>query len=89
MSAKSIDPQLLDGATPAFCRELRVEFTKRYRLEERIRPFENIIGADSKNEDGLQLADMIAGAIRLHATGLSSGYFQVISPHNVDLWQVL
>ena len=79
---------IVDGATPAFCRDLRVEFTKRYRSEERIRPFKNIIGADSKNEDGLQLADMIAGAIRLYATGLSSEHFQVISPRIVDLWQV-
>lgn len=79
---------IVDGATPAFCRDLRVAFTKRCRSEERIRPFKNIIGADSKNEDGLQLADMIAGAIRLHATGLSSGHFQVVSPRIVDLWQV-
>jgi hypothetical protein len=78
---------IIDGATPAFCRDLRVALTERHRREERIRPFKNIIGADSKNEDGLQLADMIAGAIRLHATGLSSEHFQVISSRVVDLWQ--
>jgi len=78
---------IIDGATPAFCRDLRVEFTKRCRLEERICPFKNIIGAESKNEDGLQLADVIAGAIRLHATGVSSEHFQMISPRIVDLWQ--
>lgn len=79
---------IIDGATPAFCRSLRVAFTERYKHEERIRPFKNIIGADSKNEDGLQLADMIAGAIRLHATGLSSGHFQIVSSRIVDLWQI-
>jgi hypothetical protein len=36
---------IVDGATPAFCRDLRVEFTKRSRNEERIRPFKNIIGS--------------------------------------------
>lgn len=78
---------IIDGATPAFCRDLRVSLTERHRREERVRPFKNIIGANSKNEDGLQLADMIAGAIRLHAIGLSSEHFQVISPRIVDLWQ--
>src|SRR4030066_17243 len=60
---------VIDGATPAFCRDLRVQFTERCKREERIRPFKNIIGANSKSEDGLQLADMVAGAIRLHAIG--------------------
>lgn len=79
---------IVDGATSAFCRDLRVEFTKRCRHEERVRPFKNIIGADSRNEDGLQVADMIAGAIRLHAMGLSSEHFQIISPRIVDLWKL-
>lgn len=78
---------IIDGATPAFCRDLRVALTERHKREERVRPFKNIIGANSKNEDGLQLADMIAGAIRLHATGLSSEHFLIISPRIVDLWQ--
>jgi hypothetical protein len=79
---------IIDGATPAFCRDLRVALTEQHRREERVRPFKNIIGADSKNEDGLQLADMIAGAIRLHATGLSNDHFQAISPRVVDLWNI-
>jgi hypothetical protein len=78
---------IIDGATPSFCRDLRVQFTERCKREERIRPFKNIIGANSKNEDGLQLADMAAGAIRLHAIGSSSEHFQVIFPRIVDLWQ--
>lgn len=44
---------IVDGATPSFCRELRVQFSERYKHENRIRPFKNIIGGDSKNEDGL------------------------------------
>ncbi|MEN9563238.1 MAG: hypothetical protein RIR73_1482 [Chloroflexota bacterium] len=79
---------VIDGATPAFCRDLRIEFTKRTKLENRIRPFKNIIGADSKHEDGLQLADMIAGALRVHASNANSQHFRMILPRIVDLWQI-
>jgi len=79
---------IVDGATPAFCRGLRVQFTERCKREGRIRPFKNIIGANSKSEDGLQLADMVAGAIRLYSIGSSSEHYQVVFPRIVDLWQV-
>jgi hypothetical protein len=78
---------IIDGATPAFCRRLRVQFTERCKKENRIRPFKNIIGANSRNEDGLQLADMIAGAIRLHAMDIASEHFSCISQRIVDLWE--
>src|SRR3990172_1228423 len=84
----SNEKMVIDGATPAFCRDLRVQFTERCKREERIRPFKNIIGANSKSEDGLQLADMVAGAIRIHAIGSSSEHYRVIFPRLVDLWQV-
>jgi uncharacterized protein DUF3800 len=77
---------IIDGATPSFCRQLRIQFSERSKREGRIRPFKNIIGGDSKREDGLQLADMIAGAIRLHVIGISSDHFDIISPRIVDLW---
>lgn len=79
---------VIDGATPAFCRDLRIEFTKRVKLEKRIRPFKNIIGADSEREDGLQLADMIAGALRVYSTNGYSHHFQMILPRIVDLWEI-
>jgi len=79
---------IIDGATPSFCRNLRIQFSERSKREERIRPFKNIIGGDSKREDGLQLADMIAGAIRLHVMGVSSDHFDIISPRIVDLWNL-
>jgi len=79
---------IIDGATPAFCRSLRVQFTEHCKQQKRIRPFKNIIGAKSKNEDGLQLADMIAGAIRLHEMGISSEHFYCISSRIVDLWKL-
>ena len=76
---------IIDGATPSFCRQLRIQFSERSKREERIRPFKNIVGGDSKREDGLQLADMIAGALRLHVIGISSDHFDIISPRIVDL----
>ncbi|MBI5825599.1 MAG: DUF3800 domain-containing protein [Chloroflexi bacterium] len=79
---------IIDGATPSFCRHLRIQFSERSKRGERIRPFKNIIGGDSKREDGLQLADMIAGAIRLHVMGIASNHFDIISPRLVDLWNL-
>ena len=79
---------IIDGATTMFCRNLRVKFTEWCKREKRIRPFKNIIGADSRNEDGLQVADMVAGAIRLQAIGMSNDHFQLIAPCIVDLWDL-
>jgi hypothetical protein len=79
---------IIEGATPAFCRSLRVQFTDRCKQQSRIRPFKHIVGANSRNEDGLQLADMVAGAIRLYAMGGSSDHFYCISQRIVDLWQL-
>ena len=82
------DVLIIDGATPAFCRHLRVRFSERCKQEKRIRPFKNIIGANSRNEDGLQMADMMAGAIRLHAMNISGEHFNDIAPRVVDLWEL-
>ena len=84
----SNDILIMDGATPSFKKDLRVRFSEKCKQSGRVRPFKNIIGADSKNEDGLQLADMIAGAVRVHASGNSSKHFHIISPFIVDLWNV-
>jgi hypothetical protein len=81
------DVLIIDGAAQAFCRQLRVRFTERCKQEKRIRPFKNIIGANSRNEDGLQMADMMAGAIRLHAMNISNEHFHYISSRVVDLWE--
>jgi len=79
---------IIDGATPTFCRHLHVQFRERCRQQKRIRPFKNIIGANSRNEDGLQLADMIAGAIRLYKMGISGEHFYRIASRVVDFWQL-
>lgn len=79
---------IIDGATPSFCRRLRVQFTEYCKQQNRIRPYKNIIGANSRNEDGLQLADMLAGAIRLYAMGIYSQHFYCFSSRIVDLWEL-
>jgi hypothetical protein len=79
---------IVDGATPTFCRDLRVHFTELCKQETRVRPFKRIIGGNSKNEDGLQVADMIAGALRLHAMGISNEHFRIVSTRIVDLWNL-
>lgn len=79
---------IIDGATPAFCRSLRVQLTDRCKQQKRIRPFKHIVGANSRNEDGLKLADMIAGAIRLYVMGGPSDHFYCISQRIVDLWEL-
>jgi hypothetical protein len=79
---------IIDGASQAYCRHLRVQITEVCTHQKRIRPFKKIIGANSRNEDGLQMADMFAGAIRLHAKGISSEHFQYIAPRVADLWNL-
>ena len=34
---------IIDGATPAFCRSLRVQFNERSKKEKHIRPFKNTL----------------------------------------------
>jgi hypothetical protein len=84
----SNDILIIDGATPSFCRALRIEFSKRCKLTTRIRPFKKIVGGASRYEDGLQLADMIAGAVRLHGMGAGHRHFEMIANKCVDLWHI-
>jgi hypothetical protein len=82
------DVLTMDGATPAFCRALRIRLSKEsYRLG-RVRPFKKIVGGRSRNEDGLQLADMIAGAVRQHVMGIESDYYPFFASKVADLWHV-
>jgi hypothetical protein len=80
------DVLVMDGATLTFCRALRIRLSEEsYRLGQ-IRPFKKIVGGRSRNEDGLQLADMIAGAIRHHVMGIVPDYFRFFSDKMADLW---
>ena len=82
------DVLIVDGGTPSLCRALRVRLSEKCRKAGRVRPFRKIIGGRSKNEDGLQLADMIAGGIRHYFVGSEQEHYKSFETRLVDLWQV-
>lgn len=82
------DILMVDGAMPAFLRALRVRLSRESRRLGRVRPFGTIVSGKSHRHDELQLADMIAGAIREHVTGEESLYYRMFADKVVDLWEV-
>ena len=82
------DVLVLDNAPDRFIQSLRIHFTKAYQQEKRERPFKKIVSSRSKYDDGLQLADMIAGGVREYIWKNDSTYFRTFSKKVVDLWQV-
>jgi hypothetical protein len=82
----SNDNLVLDGTTPEFRRRLRVRLSQEHRELHRPMPFQKIVSGDSERDDGLQLADMIVGAIRQHVIGAQSDYYQMFADKVVGLW---
>jgi len=82
------DVLIVDGATDAFRTALRIRLSQECKKHNRVRPFGKIATASSKREDGLQLADMVAGAIREQTLGRNFEYVQTFSRKIVDLWEV-
>lgn len=82
------DVLIIDGAATVFCRALRVRLSAECRRLDRVRPFAKIVGSKSRNEDGLQLADMIAGAVRQYVMGEGGDYYQTFEKKVTDLWVV-
>lgn len=82
------DVLVMDGAVPSLRRALRIRLSEECRQLGRERPFAKIIGADSKRDDNLQLADMVVGAMRQYVVAGDSKYYQTFSEKIVDLWQV-
>lgn len=80
------DVLVIDGATPALRKALRVRLSHECVRLGRTRPFSNIAGANSSAEDGLQLADIVAGAIRGHVSQGERKYYRTFSNRMVDLW---
>ncbi len=70
------DILVMDALTAQMARSIRINLSHICQLLKRERPFKKITGANSKKEDGLQLADMIAGAIRHHTMGKEDRYYQ-------------
>lgn len=81
------DVLIVDGATRAFLQALRVRLSQESRRLGRVRPFETIVSGKSHLHDGLQLADMIAGAVRQYVTGEETIYYRLFADKVVDLWR--
>jgi hypothetical protein len=82
------DILVLDDKPDSFIQSLRIHFTQAYKQAKRDRPFKKIVSSNSKYDDGLQMADMIAGAVRQFIWENDPAYFQTFSNKVVDLWQV-
>ncbi len=82
------DTLIIDGVPSLFLQQLRIRLSERSRQLHRERPFKKIVSSDSKREHGLQLADMIAGAIRHHTMGLRNDYYDTFKTKVTDLWEI-
>lgn len=82
------DILVIDGATDALRSNLRIRLSQECRKIRRVRPFKKIATASSRVEDGLQLADMVAGAIRDKTLGNNHAYYRTFARKVVDLWEV-
>lgn len=82
------DILIIDGTTPQFRRRLRVRLSQECRKSGRAHPFSKIVSGDSSREDGLQLADMIVGAVRHYVIGIEREQYQTFASKVADLWQV-
>lgn len=81
------DVLIMDGAVPSLLRALRVRLSEECRARQRKRPFAKFVGADSDREDGLQLADMVVGAVRHQVVEDNSQHFTTFAHKVADLWK--
>lgn len=82
------DVLMIDGAPPLLCREVRIGLSKVYKQRNRVRPFNRIVGGRSHSVDGLQVADMIAGAIRRFVAEGENDLYSSFARKVVDLWRI-
>ena len=80
------DVLVLDGIAEPIRKALRIHLSGACRQARRKRPFKKIVSGDSRREDGLQLADMVAGAVREHVWRKDSEYLNAFRERVVDLW---
>ena len=84
----SNDILVIDGATDALRSALRIRLSEECRKIKRVRPYKKIATAISRKDDGLQLADMVAGAIREKVWENNPAYYRTFTRKTVDLWSV-
>lgn len=65
---------------------IRRHLTRLYAERKRVRAFRKLIARNSKNEAGLQFADMVAGALADRAQHGESPYDDYVDSKIVDLW---
>ena len=82
------DILVMDGATDSLRKSLRMSLSKECAYTLRPRPFKKLVAANSAHEDGLQLADMLAGAIREFSWKNDKAFYNHFSEKVVDFWQV-
>jgi len=66
---------------------IRRYLTRLYEERQRVRAFRKLIARNSRNEDGLQFADMVAGALAERAEHGESPYDDYVDAKLVDLWE--
>jgi hypothetical protein len=82
------DVLILDGVAELVRKALRIHLSNESKRLARVRPFKKIVSENSAHNDGLQLADMVAGAIRDRVWKQNSTNYQTFANRVVDLWQV-
>lgn len=65
---------------------IRRYLTRLYQERQRVRAFRKLVARNSKNEDGLQFADMIAGVLAEQFTHGESAYDDYVNAKLADLW---
>lgn len=82
------DYLIVDGATRAFLQALRIRLSFESHRAGRVRPFDTIVGGRSSSNEELQLADMIAGAVRQYASGEDATCYRTFASKVADLWRI-
>lgn len=82
------DILVMDGASDSLRKLLRMKLSQECARLSRPRPFKKIVSAKSAGEDGLQLADMLAGAVREFVWKQDKTFYTSFSSKIVDYWQV-
>lgn len=82
------DVLILDGLAEPVRKALRIHLSNESKRLARVRPFKNIVSENSSHNDGLQLTDRVASAIRDRAWKQNSTNYQPFAHQVVDLWQV-
>jgi len=73
-------------ATGNLLNGIRRYLTRLYQERQRVRAFRKLVARNSKSEDGLQFADMVAGVLAERATHGESAYDDYVNAKLVDLW---